>query len=88
MSAERIREFFDAHYRPGNMVVAVAGDVDHRAVGRRARVPASPDRRAARAPSASAPDDKVEALAVTRRPTEQAHLVLGLRSVDRFDRRR
>jgi predicted Zn-dependent peptidase len=87
MSAERIREFFSAHYLPGNMVVAVAGDVEHRAVvdGLESRFAgpsggSSPERRA--------PDDKVEAIGVTRRPTEQAHLVLGLRSVDRFDRRR
>ena len=32
MTVERIREFFALHYRPGNMVVAVAGDLDHRAV--------------------------------------------------------
>ncbi len=35
MSAERIREFFAAHYRPGNMAVAVAGDIEHDRGGRR-----------------------------------------------------
>ena len=29
MTAPQIREFFSHHYRPGNMVVAVAGDLDH-----------------------------------------------------------
>jgi predicted Zn-dependent peptidase len=84
MTAERIREFFELHYRPGNMVVAVAGDLDHGEVAngietRFAGRPggATPDRRP--------PDGKVEPLLVTRRSTEQAHLVLASRSVDRFD---
>jgi predicted Zn-dependent peptidase len=87
MTAERIREFFELHYRPGNMVVAVAGDLDHGAVAdgietRFVGQPggATPDRRP--------PDGKVEPLLVTRRSTEQAHLVLASRSVDRFDPRR
>ena len=69
------------------MVVAVAGDVEHRAVadGLESRFAGSSG---GSSPERLAPDDKVEALGVTRRPTEQAHLVLGLRSVDRFDRRR
>ena len=29
MTPTRIRTFFDEHYLPGNMVVAVAGDLDH-----------------------------------------------------------
>jgi predicted Zn-dependent peptidase len=29
LGAEEIREFFDEHYRTGNLVVAAAGDVDH-----------------------------------------------------------
>ena len=37
MTADRIRDFFDEHYLPGNMVVAVAGDLDHEAGGGRAR---------------------------------------------------
>ena len=32
MTADRIRTFFDEHYLPGNMVVAVAGALDHEAV--------------------------------------------------------
>ncbi len=87
MNAQRIREFFGEHYRPGNMVVAVAGDLEHRSVveGLESRFSgpsggSKPERRA--------PDDKVEPIGVTRRPTEQAHVVLALRSIDRFDRRR
>ena len=83
MTTERIREFFELHYRPGNMVVAVAGDLDHDRVvagldaGRRQPGGATPER--------DAPDGKVEPLPVTRRATEQAHLVLASRSVNRSD---
>jgi predicted Zn-dependent peptidase len=87
MTVERIRRFFGQHYHPDNMVVAVAGDLDHAAVadGLQERFGgqtggATPDRRP--------PDDKVEPLRVIRRTTEQAHLVLAARSVDRFDPRR
>jgi len=75
------------HYRPGNMVVAVAGDLRHEEVAdgveERFSGPAggvTPERRP--------PDDKVEPLRVTRKTTEQAHVVLASRSVNRFDRRR
>ena len=87
MSRERIRDFFSVHYRPGNMVVAVAGDLRHEEVAdgveERFSGPAggvTPERRP--------PDDKVEPLRVTRKTTEQAHVVLASRSVNRFDRRR
>jgi predicted Zn-dependent peptidase len=87
MSAERIREFFALHYRPGNIVVAVAGDLEHHAVadglGSRFSGPTG-----GTTPEREPPDDKVEPLRVTRRATEQAHVVLASRSVNRFDRRR
>ena len=87
MDAERIRAFFTLHYRPGNMVVAVAGDLDHQRVvdGLDSRCSASGG---GRPPDRTVPDQRVEALRVSRRATEQAHLVLAVRSVDRFDRRR
>ncbi|HEY5109981.1 MAG TPA: pitrilysin family protein [Acidimicrobiales bacterium] len=82
MTAERIRDFFDEHYLPGNMVVAVAGDLDHEAViaGLDQR---SGGGRGGEAPGRVAPDDQVTPLAVTRRSTEQAHVVLAARSVNR-----
>jgi predicted Zn-dependent peptidase len=87
MTATRIREFFEHHYRPANMVVAVAGDVDHDVVA------AGLEERYAggvggRSPQREAPGDTVEPLRVTRRGTEQAHLVLAARSVSRSDPRR
>jgi predicted Zn-dependent peptidase len=87
MTAERIRAFFELHYRPGNMVVAVAGDLDHQRVaeGLESRFAG---RLGGVTPDRLAPGGRVEPLAVTRRTTEQAHLVLAMRSVDRFDPQR
>jgi predicted Zn-dependent peptidase len=87
MTADRIAEFFALHYRPGNMVVAVAGDLDHKEVadGLESRFAGSAG---GVTPERTAPDDKVEPLAVARRATEQTHLVLASRSVDRLDPQR
>ncbi|MGH9016136.1 MAG: M16 family metallopeptidase [Acidimicrobiales bacterium] len=77
-----IRRFFDAHYRTGNLVLSAAGDLDHDALA------AEVDRRFAGragggAPSRQAPRAPAQSLVVTRRPTEQAHLVVGLRGPGR-----
>ncbi len=87
ITREDIRAFFDLHYRPANMVVSVAGDCRHDAVA------ADLERRFAgtkggAAPERTAPGPDIVALDVVRRPTEQAHLVYGARSVSRFDERR
>ena len=87
MTVERIREFFDLHYRPGNMVVAVAGDLDHDAVaeGIESRFAGQTG---GVTPERDAPGDEVEPLSVVRRSTEQAHLVLAMRSVNRSSHQR
>jgi predicted Zn-dependent peptidase len=87
ITPEDIGTFFDVHYRPANMVVSVAGDCSHDSVA------AELERRFAGTEGGTAPDRKVPgsdtvALEVVRRPTEQAHLVYGMRSVSRFDERR
>jgi len=87
VTAAQIREFFEHHYRPGNMVAAVAGDLDHDVVlaglERRSSGSTGGGRPGRRPPGVGSVP-----LAVTRRPTEQAQLILAMRSVDRFDRRR
>jgi predicted Zn-dependent peptidase len=87
LGAEDIRRFFAHHYRPGNMVVSVAGDCTHDGVA------ADLERRFAgqaggAAPTRTAPGPGAEGLRIVRRPTEQAHVVYGVRSVSRFDERR
>jgi len=87
LSAADIRGFFDHHYRAGNLVVAAAGDVDHDWLA------AEVERRfAARAgggrPPRRRPDERIEALVVTRRPTEQVQLVVGAKGPGRHDERR
>ncbi len=84
---EGIREFFERHYRPHNMVVAAAGDLEHGSVaaGLEARFCGT---EGGAPPSRHPPGEEVDPLRVTRRPTEQAHLVVAARSQDRFDKRR
>jgi predicted Zn-dependent peptidase len=87
LDAGDIRRFFEHHYRPGNMVVSVAGDCTHDAVA------ADLERRftgqqGGTAPARTAPGPATERLRVVRRPTEQAHVVYGVRSVSRFDEHR
>jgi predicted Zn-dependent peptidase len=87
LEAGDIRSFFEHHYRPGNMVVSVAGDCTHEGVA------ADLERRFAgqpggAAPVRTAPGPEAERLHVVRRPTEQAHVVYGVRSVSRYDERR
>jgi predicted Zn-dependent peptidase len=82
-----IRVFFEHHYRPANMVVSAAGDLSHQAVAD------DLERRFAgqiggTAPERQAPNSDVLPLHVVRRPTEQAHVVYGVRSIARNDERR
>jgi predicted Zn-dependent peptidase len=86
MSRDAIDAYHREHYQPSNIVVAVAGNVQHDeviAMIERA-LPSGPftDRPARNNGGAS-----VESLpiAVVERPLEQAHLVLGMRSLRRDD---
>jgi len=87
LTASEIRSFFEAHYRARNIVVSAAGDCDHDALAR-----AIEERFTGRSDGGPAertpPEREPEPLVVVRRPTEQAHLALGARSVSRFDERR
>jgi predicted Zn-dependent peptidase len=87
LRAGDIRRFFEHHYRPANMVVSVAGDCTHE------QVAADLEQRfegqtGGTAPPRTAPGAETSALSVVRRPTEQAHVVYGMRSISRDDERR
>jgi predicted Zn-dependent peptidase len=78
-----IRRFFDAHYRPGNMVVAAAGSIDHDDVA--AAIEARFFRHGGGPPKRRPPGGSVLGSNVRRDDTEQAHLVYGTRAPDRHD---
>ena len=93
LSRTAIAGYYRRRYRPENLVIAAAGNLDHRALVRLVRkafegidvdvdaAPARP-RVGGRAPAFT------PASAVLRRPTEQANLVLGLPGLRRLDERR
>ena len=89
-----IHGYYRRRYKPANMVVAVAGNVQHAAVVRLVRkafdevlatsdAAPAPARIGGRPPSANPGVHRV-----VRRPTEQAHLVLGMPALRRIDERR
>src|SRR5687767_14882825 len=79
MSGADIRAFWAEHYRPGNMVFAAAGRLEHDAlvagIERRFRGAAGGS-----TPKRTPPSVDVEPFAVDERPTEQAHVAIGVRS--------
>jgi predicted Zn-dependent peptidase len=83
MTPAAVVAFFEQWYRPVNLVVAAAGAVDHEQVVQAARRldELSGRRGAGRRPDRPTPGPQVQARAVRRRKTEQAHLALGWRSV-------
>nr|WP_180218647.1 pitrilysin family protein [Streptomyces albus] len=96
LTRDQVARFYKKHYDPTRLVVAAAGNLDHhtvvkqvRAAFERAGVPARTEgadpvgpRSGSRALRTAGRVDYVE------RPTEQAHLVLGMPGVSRHDERR
>jgi predicted Zn-dependent peptidase len=85
MQRDQIAEYHAAHYQPSNVVVAVAGNVDHDDVVAQveAAQPTTPRDRPVRRNGADA--GEAERLAVLERPLEQTHVVLGTRALRRDD---
>jgi predicted Zn-dependent peptidase len=84
MTPGDIAGFHRGHYRAGNIVVAAAGNVDHE------RMVEAVEARFAgglgdREPRPEAEIRPAGAVRVLRRPTEQAHLVLGMPGLSRSD---
>jgi predicted Zn-dependent peptidase len=93
LTPQGIRSFYRRHYVAPRMVVAAAGAVDHDEVVERVRtafrgadIPGEPVIRPATRRAPAAPGRGTRA--VTHRPSEQAHLVLGLGGIRRTDDRR
>ncbi|MCX4746390.1 insulinase family protein [Kitasatospora sp. NBC_01287] len=93
LSRDQIAGFFKRRYKPEHLVVAAAGNLDHRAVvkqveeafaGVLARSEAAPAE-ARRGVRAQRTAGRLETL---NRATEQAHLVLGVPGLPRHDERR
>jgi predicted Zn-dependent peptidase len=92
ISRTSINTFYRRRYRPESMVIAAAGHLDHDTVVRQVRAAFAhvlddtaevQDARPRRRPRPHAAGVKV-----ARRPTEQAHLVLGVPGITRGDDRR
>jgi predicted Zn-dependent peptidase len=94
LTRDQVARFYRRHYRPANMVVAAAGNVDHTTVVRLVRAafgrqgflevdepPVVPD--------VTRPTRRVHAGTLTStRPFEQVNLVLGVNGITRHDDRR
>jgi predicted Zn-dependent peptidase len=77
MTREQIAAFHAAHYRPANLVVAAAGQVDHDALveGIAARCATGPG---GASPRRQAPLGPPRPIVVVERPTEQAHVIVAV----------
>lgn len=84
MTRDEIAGFHGGHYRAGNMVVAAAGNLVHEEIveGVASRFPGPLGDREPRALAEHRPTGAVRVLT---RPTEQAHLVLGMTGLSRGD---
>jgi predicted Zn-dependent peptidase len=85
VTRDQIADYHQAHYVPSNVVVAVAGNVEHEHVVSRVRE-ALPARSGARPARVNGADHGTpRAFARVDRPLEQSHVVLGARALRRDD---
>ncbi|HTC70562.1 MAG TPA: pitrilysin family protein, partial [Acidothermaceae bacterium] len=91
-----IHGYYRRRYRPENMVIAAAGNLDHakvvrlvaKAFGEMLNDDAQIDRRPTPPRVGGRPPASRSGVSVVTRPTEQAHLVLGVPALSRVDERR
>jgi predicted Zn-dependent peptidase len=94
LSRNQIFRFYRRHYRPANMVVAVAGNLDHSAVVRQVRTAfdrngfLSGEELPVRPTVTDEARSVVAGEAHATRPLEQVNLVLGVKGLTRSDDRR
>ncbi|MDJ1369833.1 M16 family metallopeptidase [Gulosibacter molinativorax] len=96
VSRDEVWDFYRRYYRPDQLVISIAGRVDHEDALRRVEaglrkggwdldVSASP---VARRDAAPAQYDRAERIQVIERELEQTHLIVGSRGIDARDDRR
>ncbi|MFY1695073.1 M16 family metallopeptidase [Solwaraspora sp. WMMA2101] len=96
LTRRQINDFYRRRYTPGAMVIAAAGNLDHRTVVRQVRAalrgspldaerPGQPDPPRAATPAVRTRPPRV---VLRHKETEQAHLVLGGSGIHRTDDRR
>jgi predicted Zn-dependent peptidase len=90
MRRDAIARYWRRHYPPGNLVVAAAGSLDHdQVVELVAEAFGDAEEGQALGPRADRREPRVHGgVLVRRKPTEQAHVVLGCRGLSRSDPRR
>ncbi len=89
LTAESIAGYYRSRYTPPQMVVSVAGNVDHDSVVHLVSEAFGSTGTAVPAPlRAFQPPPMLNGSVVEDRPTEQAHLVLGMHGLARDDERR
>jgi predicted Zn-dependent peptidase len=94
LTRDQVARFYRRHYRPANMVVAVAGNVDHAQVVRQVRKAFGRNHFLAGDDTPAPPRSGGRARRVNpgtltgRRPFEQVNLVLGMNGLTRGDERR
>jgi predicted Zn-dependent peptidase len=83
LSRQAISDYYRSRYRPQGMVVSVAGNVDHDEAVDLVRASfRSPQHQSAQESGRTAPEQR-SGVVVEERPTEQAHLVLGMHALPR-----
>jgi predicted Zn-dependent peptidase len=90
LSRAQVRGYYQRRYRPSDMVVSIAGNLDHAEVVRlvRAAFDGAAGTAPARPAGASAIAGPARAVSVVGDDTEQANLVLGMHGMSRHDPRR
>ena len=94
LTRDQVARFYRRHYRPANMVVAAAGNVDHTALVRMVKKSFSAHGflegdEPPVVPDVTRPTRRVHAGTLTAtRPFEQVNLVLGVNGITRHDDRR
>ncbi|MHA6800773.1 M16 family metallopeptidase [Bounagaea algeriensis] len=92
MSRARVHGFYRRHYRPPRMVLSAAGNVDHARLLRQVRRALGERFGSEQAPqplrTGGGRMPRQRPLALQSADTEQAHVLVGCRGLDRYDERR